>query len=171
VQIAASKLIVYPGEEVILNGQGASIFVWNSDDGSIQNFLGPQIVVNPTKQTTYTIAGSGLDLCNTSATTTIYMRESVVGTEEPEAEKGILLYPNPGAGLPNLIVDNDYMGDVEVEMHNILGLSVMPTSRYVKSSRTLSITLPAEPGIMRSGVYFVSVKLGKESVVKKWLKL
>lgn len=171
VQIAASKLIVYPGEEVILNGQGASIFVWNSDDGSIQNYAGPQIVVNPTKQTTYSIAGSGLDLCNATATTTIYIRESVVGVEEPEIAKGILLYPNPGAGLPNLIIDNDYMGDVEVEMHNMLGLSVAPTSRYMKSSRTLTVTLPGESNAMRSGVYLVSVRLGKNSVVRKWIKL
>ncbi|MEO8472328.1 MAG: M43 family zinc metalloprotease [Chryseolinea sp.] len=172
VQVAASKQLIYPGEQVILNGQGASIFVWNADDGTIQDYAGPQIVVNPTKQTTYTIAGSGLDLCNTTASTTIYIRqEGITGAEEPEIEKGILVYPNPGAGLPNLIVDNDYMGEVEVEMHNSLGLSVTPVARYVKESRMLTVTLPGESSAIRSGVYLVSVKLGKDCVVKKWIKL
>ncbi len=96
VQLSASKLIVYPGEEVVLNGQGASIFVWDADDGSVQDFTGPQLVVNPTEQTTYTIVGSGLDLCNATASTTIYIRESVVGIEETSISGEVSLYPNPG---------------------------------------------------------------------------
>ncbi|MDZ7647606.1 MAG: hypothetical protein U5K54_10770 [Cytophagales bacterium] len=80
-QVSASKLLVYPGEEVILNGKGAGISVWNSDDGVVNNFAGPQLVVKPTKTTTYTTTGSGLPLCNTEAKTTIYIRDNVVGVK------------------------------------------------------------------------------------------
>ena len=59
VQVAASKQLIYPGEQVLLNGLGASIFVWDADDGSVTDFAGPQLAVNPTKQTTYTTTRLG----------------------------------------------------------------------------------------------------------------
>ena len=86
VQVSASKLLVSPGEEVILNARGASIFVWNADDGSVQNYAGPQLIVHPSQTTTYTIAGSGLALCNNSATTTIYATGTITRIPEPTTE-------------------------------------------------------------------------------------
>ena len=82
VQVSASNTIVYPGQEVILNGRGASIFVWNADDGSVTGSTGPQLIVNPNETTTYTTTGSGLELCNNKANTTIYVSNQITGTEE-----------------------------------------------------------------------------------------
>ncbi|MGC3946626.1 MAG: hypothetical protein QM762_19240 [Chryseolinea sp.] len=91
--MSASKVLIYPGEQVVLNGQGASIFVWNADDGSVTNHTGPQLVVNPRQEVTYTTTGSGLDLCNNTATTTIYIRQDVVAVES-DPENGVSLSPN-----------------------------------------------------------------------------
>ncbi|MEJ7645617.1 MAG: PKD domain-containing protein [Chryseolinea sp.] len=172
VQVSASKLIVYPGEEVVLNGQGASIFVWDADDESVENFTGPQLVVNPTKQTTYTIVGSGLELCNTTATTTIYMRESVVGIENPmTSDDDIVLYPNPGSAALWLNIDNEYRGDVSVSMQNALGAAVMEPVQTMKETKEVSLSLPVDKNVLKPGVYFVNIRLGKLSVVRKWIKL
>ncbi len=172
VQMSASKLIIYPGEEVILNGQGASIFVWDADDGSVEDFTGPQLVVNPTVQTTYTITGSGLELCNTTATATIYIRESIVGTENPtNGEAEIALYPNPGSSALWLKIDNEYQGEISVDMRNALGLEIIKPIAATKDSRVISLSLLVDRSTLNPGVYFVNVKLGKMSVVRKWIKI
>ncbi len=170
VQLSASKLIVYPGEEVVLNGQGASIFVWDADDGSVQDFTGPQLVVNPTEQTTYTIVGSGLDLCNATASTTIYIRESVVGIEETSISGEVSLYPNPWASSPTIDIENDYRGEVSVTLHNSLGTNVIDPLSLQKSTQSLQVTLPYEAGNARPGLYYVTVVLGKTRITKKWVK-
>lgn len=169
VQVSASKTLVYPGEEVVLNGQGASIFVWDSDDGIIHDFAGPQLVVNPTKQTTYTTTGSGLDLCSTTATTTIYIRSSVVGVEQYKAETGISLHPNPGSAAVAVELENSYRGDVQIRLQSAIGADVMNPVSIGKETEFVQV--PLETTSLRAGVYLVVVRMGKTSVVKKWIRL
>lgn len=168
VQVSASKLLVYPGEEVTLNGRGASIFVWNSDDGSVNNVAGPQLVVKPTKTTTYTTTGSGLPLCNAIANTIIYVRENVVGIEREYLESGVQLYPNPGSGKLNLIIENEYQGQVSVRMQSILGTTVLPNSEFLKFEQRHSITFDATH--LSQGVYLLQIRMGNTIIVKKWMK-
>ncbi len=169
VQVASSKLLIYPGEEVILNGQGASIFVWDSDDGAINDFAGPQLIVNPTKQTTYTTFGSGLELCNTTASTTIYIRDVIVGIESPTSPAGISLYPNPGSSMLSVTIENDYIGDVRVGLQSSLGLSVTDAVLVKKVEKTAQATF--ETKSLQPGVYLVVISMGKSKAIKKWIKL
>lgn len=168
VQVSASKLLVYPGEEVVLNGQGASIFIWDADDGSVENFAGPQLVVNPTKTTTYTTVGSGLELCSTTASTTIYIRDDVVGVEETQVAEGISLHPNPGTSALSVTLDNEYQGDVHIRMQSALGMDVTGPVLIKKESKMVQI--PIETSALHSGVYFVMVNMGKTTIVKKWIR-
>ena len=169
VQVSASKQLVYPGEEVVLNGQGASIFVWTAEDGSIQNFVGPQLVVNPSQQTTYTVVGSGLELCNTTTATTIYIRESVVGVEDTDPDQGITLFPNPGGNATTLTIDNDYTGKVEVVLKSSVGANVGSTVVIDKTGKTVNI--PMETASLKPGVYVIKIGMGKKQVTRKWIKL
>lgn len=169
VQVSATKQLIYPGEEVILNGQGASIFIWNSDDGSINNVAGPQLIVSPTKKTTYTTTGSGLELCNTSTSTTIYMRQDVVGTESTDPDAGISLYPNPGAGTLAITVNNDYTGEVRISMQSALGFAVAESVVIRKESNLVNTSVEASS--LQPGVYMVVITMDKVAVVKKWIKL
>ena len=169
VQVSASKLLIYPGEEVRLNGQGASIFVWNSDDGSIVDFAGPQLVVYPTKQTTYITEGSGLDLCEASATTTIYIRSDVVGVENDPPSSGVSLIPNPGTSALNVGIDNDYRGDVVINMNSSLGLEAIVPVSAVKTEKTIRV--PIETSHLRPGIYVVAVRMGNTLTYRKWLKI
>ena len=168
-QVSASKLMVYPGEEVVLNGRGASIFVWNSDDGTVQNVAGPQLIVRPTKTTTYTTFGAGLPLCEEIANTTIYVRDNTVAIEENTLATGIRLFPNPGNKNLTISIENSYRGEITVLVRTALGATNLPAVIFRKSSEKTTYQLETDP--LHSGVYFVELRLGENIVMKKWIKL
>lgn len=168
VQVSASKLLVYPGEEVLLNGRGASIFIWDSSDGAVQNVAGPQIRVNPTETTTYTTTGSGLDLCNVTATTTIYVRENVVGTELNGPFSRLTLSPNPGMDYVTINMENSFRGEVQVRMESVLGNIVTDFRQDHKTDTKYTRTLDTK--LLGSGLYFVLVNLGGKTTTLKWIK-
>jgi len=168
VQVSASKTLIYPGEEVILNGKGASIFIWNATDGSVQNVAGPQLTVRPDKTTTYLTAGSGLELCQNSAQTTIYLRAGEVTGLEESLPNGLQIYPNPGSSELQLELNNSFRGNVDVQIHSVLGNELIRGS-YSKSSASFSTTVDASS--WAQGIYLITVSSGEEKVVKKWIKI
>jgi PKD repeat protein len=168
VQVSASKLLVYPGEEVVLNGHGASIFVWSAEDGSVQNVAGPQLIAHPSVTTTFMTIGSGLKLCNDTTYTTIYVRQNVTGLEPDPLVAGISLFPNPGTGQLNVVVENTLRSAVTIRLYSILGIEVTDPVFAQKSGDRLISTLDAST--LRPGIYLVTIKLGERSVVRKWVK-
>lgn len=167
VQVSASKLLVYPGEEVTLSGRGASIFEWNSNDGVVQNFTGPQLKVNPAKTTTYITKGSGVQLCNETASTTIYIRDNVVGVEGNFMESEIDVFPNPGTGSFSVEFENNYLGEVEIKLYNLVGQQAMKPFTGLKSENRFSATV--EVPQIKSGMYLIKISLGNNTSVKKWI--
>ncbi|HEX8061495.1 MAG TPA: M43 family zinc metalloprotease, partial [Cyclobacteriaceae bacterium] len=114
VQVSSSKLFINPGEEVVLNAHGASIFAWNSSDNTMQNVSGPQIIVKPIKTTTYLTTGSGLELCNANVSTTIFVREGpIAGVAETNSEN-VTIFPNPGTNSLNVRFSDGYRGPVQI---------------------------------------------------------
>lgn len=167
VQVSASKLIVTPGQEVILNGRGASIFEWSSSDGEIENYTGPQLIVRPTQTTTYTTKGSGLDLCYDVANTTIYTHGDVVGVEDDPMEKQLNVYPNPGNSSLTLQIDNDYRGPVNITVCSPIG-SVTHTRHLNKNESTMLVNIPTLD--LSNGMYIINVDLGGKHFFRKWTK-
>jgi PKD repeat protein len=168
VQVSASQQIVYPGEEVTLNGHGASIFVWSASNGTIQNVPGPQLIVNPFSTTTYTTVGSGLDLCKSTTSTTIYVREQgVLGVEDFGTVKGVNFYPNPGSNSLTVEIDNDYLGEIEVKVESIHGQHVL-SSTAEKLQGKFSANLNTTG--LSTGIYLLRIKAGGNTVIKKWMK-
>jgi len=168
VQVSASKLLIYPGEEVVLNGHGASIFVWSTKDGSVQDFAGPQLIAHPTETTTYMTIGSGLKLCNDTTYTTVYVRNNVTGLEPNPTAAGINLFPNPGTTHLNIVIENNARGPVTIQLFSILGSEVMTPVVSTKSTDRLVKTI--DTSTLGQGVYVVMIKLGERWVVKKWVK-
>jgi PKD repeat protein len=166
VQVAASKTLIYPGEEVTLNGSGASIFVWTAEDGSIQSVVGPQLVVRPDKTTTYITTGSGLELCNATASTTIYAREGeVTAVEAPETD--VQLYPVPGTSSLTVSFTSDAQGEVGIVLQNVVG----QTSHQLKFSKfenQFSETI--DTSLLPSGVYIVTISTEQRKYTRKWIK-
>lgn len=167
VQVSASKLSVKPGAEVILNGGGASIFVWNSDDGVVKNYTGPQLIVYPLQTTTYTITGSGLDLCNATATQKVYVSGVVAGIEE-ELKNSITLFPNPGTTSLNITMDNNYRGVINFQILSALGQAV---ENYRVNKNADHVETSLNTSGIQSGVYLITFQLGSNQVIKKWIKI
>ncbi len=168
VQVSASKLIVYAGEEVILNGRGASIFVWSAADGSVSNFAGPQLIARPKSTTTYTASGSGLDLCNKAASTTIYVRDAVTAVETDVFAKGISLFPNPGTAKLSVVVENDMPGKITIQVLSLVGSEALTSVSLDKAEPKISQTFDTSE--LSAGVYLVAVKQGGRTITKKWIK-
>ncbi|HOY49436.1 MAG TPA: M43 family zinc metalloprotease [Chryseolinea sp.] len=168
VQVSASKQLIYPGEEVTLNGRGASIFVWSTDDGAVQDYTGPQLIIQPTTSTIVTTNGSGLELCNNVAYTTIYIREDITGTEDDLLSNSIMLYPNPGQGNLNIVMENNFLGDVNLSLVSVIGNEVLQPITMKKGEEKLEHNI--NTSTLQTGIYFVKVRLEGRTIVKKWFK-
>jgi hypothetical protein len=169
VQVAASTLLAYPGQQVTLNGRGASIFVWNSDDGEVSNFTGPQLIVNPLETTTYLTTGSGMELCNDLASTTIYVSDNITEVHEGMGLGDLALYPNPGHKNLNVRFQSNFVGSVEIIVCNAIGA---PISMAVMKEKTNPI-FDEQIGLdgIVPGTYFVQVRVDGKKIVKKWISL
>jgi hypothetical protein len=166
VQVSASSLIINPGQQVVLNGHGASIFEWSSSDGEVQNYTGPQLIVTPTQTTTYITKGSGLELCYDTAYTTVYTREGVVGVEDEFTEKQISVFPNPGSGSVSIQIENNYTGPVEVNLHTMLG-NVIERSKTTKRGKVFTTTFPT--GHLKPGLFLIHINMGGRQFLRKWV--
>jgi PKD repeat protein len=166
VQVAASKIYIVPGEEVVLNARGATIFVWSATDNSVQDVPGPQLIVRPTATTTYETTGSGQNLCNEIALTTIYVKEGPVTGIEEIPESSVSLSPNPGNSKCTLTFDGSYEGPVMVESFDIYG---RPAHRdqLNKSQGTLTHELSFET--KSAGLYLIRLTAGSYRALIKWV--
>jgi hypothetical protein len=169
VQVSASRLLVSAGEEVILNARGASIFVWNANDGSVQNYAGPQLIVHPTQTTTYSISGSGLELCNSTATATIYSSSTITGTPEMGTEDFVCLYPNPGNLVLTINMQNKFKGYIEIQIQSAMGQPVGPPLHIFKEENDWNGGI--ETAHLQPGVYLVNFNFAGRKLTKKWIKI
>jgi PKD repeat protein len=166
VQVAASKIYVNPGEEVILNARGATIFVWNATDNSIQNVPGPQLIVRPSETTTYETTGSGLALCNEIALTTIYVRDGPVTGVEDLGAASFSVSPNPGDGRALLQLNSPYRGEVAFESFDLYGRRVHHEVT-IKDDELISHELDFTSH--GAGMYLISVTSGARRHFVKWI--
>ena len=86
VLVSASALFINPGEAVTLQAKGASIYTWTPTT-NLNTTLGPQVVARPSETITYTVRGTGVDVCGDStASAAIYVRNVQVLGSEPTRE-------------------------------------------------------------------------------------
>jgi PKD repeat protein len=167
VQVSASKQYINPGEEVVLNARGASIFVWTANDNSVSSVLGPQITVKPQATTVYQTSGSGLDLCNATTATTIYVRTGTITGVNEALASGVKMFPNPGSNVLNISFESDYRGPVQLSLTSILNQTVQVT----ESSKTEDhFDGSLDTSGIPAGVYITTVKIGDSTFHGKWVK-
>ncbi|MBL7865023.1 MAG: T9SS type A sorting domain-containing protein [Cyclobacteriaceae bacterium] len=168
VQIASSAIIISPQQQVVLNARGASVFVWSSDDGSVVDVAGPQLIVRPTVTTVYTAAGSGLELCHTTASTTVYVSDLVTGLNESPVESKVEISPNPGSAYVDLIMENSYVGPVSIQLNSLLGTNAVRPVTILKTEQKFKTRLDTQG--LPSGLYILQIGLGESTVIRKWVK-
>ncbi|MDH5382605.1 MAG: M43 family zinc metalloprotease, partial [Cyclobacteriaceae bacterium] len=168
VQISASNIHPFKGNEVTLNATGASIFSWTSSDGKINQQLGPQIkVVVRDLITTYTVTGSGLDLCIDQANIKLYLRESPVSITPENTGSEINLYPNPAEDYINFSMENIQSPEVLVGMYDLSGNELNFWSIHNENgTANRRLDLSQFP----SGIYFLRIYHGNEVKYQKIIK-
>ncbi len=170
VLVSASAQFINPGETVTLQARGASIYNWTPAT-NLNTTLGPQVVARPNQTVTYSVKGTGVDVCSDSTSATIYVRNVQVLGNEPSVERlldqTVQLSPNPSSGLIELRMNNALRGAVTVQVYNLNGVAIRQDS-FRKDTDEVSQTLD----IRRSapGIYVVEITVGEQSVRRRVLK-
>lgn len=165
VQVAASSIFISPGQTVTLNARGASIFTWTGT--GLNTTLGAQVVASPTQTTSYTVTGSGTDLCSTSAVVTVNVRAGTVTSTTPLAEQSLQVSPNPSDGQVMVTFTGTQRGALTLALRNVNGTE-MNRQTYQKTTDTFEqvLDMKTAPG----GVYFVEVRIGDEVFRKRVIR-
>ncbi len=166
VQVSASSVFVEAGQPVTLTAKGASIFSWTPAQ-NLNGTLGAQVTAYPTQTTTYTVTGSGLDLCNNKASITVFVRNPTA-TESPLLDQTLTLHPNPVEQVTMLEVENEVRGAVSIEVYTSIGKQVVQI-RDRKGTGTYSRLLDMRS--LASGVYVIVFKLNTGVARRKLVKL
>ncbi|MBC7569624.1 MAG: PKD domain-containing protein [Spirosoma sp.] len=165
VQVASSAIFISPGETVTLNARGASVFSWSGP--GLNTNLGPQVVASPTQTTSYTVSGSGTDLCSTSAVVTVNVRTGTVTALPEPVELSLTVSPNPSDGQMVVTLTNPQRGAVTLTVRSLTGAELF-RQKAQKTTDTFQqpIDLRTAPG----GMYIIEVKLGDETLRRRVLK-
>ncbi|GAB3705866.1 hypothetical protein GCM10027592_38810 [Spirosoma flavus] len=165
VQVAASAIFINPGETVTLNARGAGIYNWSGT--GLNTNLGPQVVASPTQTTSYTVSGSGSDLCSTSAVVTINVRAGTVTSTTPPSEQALLITPNPSDGQMMVSFTSPLRGALTLGVRNVNGAELI-RQNHQKTSDTFQQTLDIRN--VAAGFYFVEIRIGEQVFRKRVVK-
>ncbi|MBD2751448.1 M43 family zinc metalloprotease [Spirosoma validum] len=165
VQVASSAIFIDPGQTVTLNARGASIFTWAG--AGLNTTLGAQVVVQPTQTTSYTVAGSGLDLCSTTAVVTVNVRAGTVTSTTPLAEQALQVTPNPSDGQMMVSFSGSQRGALTLGVRNVNGIELIQ-QKHQKTADLFQqpLDLKSSP----AGVYFVEIRIGEQVFRKRVVK-
>lgn len=167
VQVSASALFIDPLQSVTLLARGAGILSWSPSAGLNTN-MGAQIMASPARTTTYTVRGSGADVCTDSASVTINVRNITVLATEPRAETdAFLVSPNPATDVVVVTWTNTERGSVQTQILNLVGQTVL-SETHPKQTDTYQQAL--DLGRLPAGSYVIELQLGEFSVRKRILK-
>lgn len=156
VQVAASSIFINPGETVTLNARGAGLYNWSGP--GLNSTLGPQVVAQPTQTASYTVSGSGTDLCSTSAVVTVNVRVGAVTATVPLAEQALQVSPNPSDGQMMVSFSSPLRGALTLGVRSVAGTELIrQTHQKTTDIFQQGLDLRNAP----SGVYFVEVRLGE----------
>ncbi|MFD1140391.1 M43 family zinc metalloprotease [Larkinella insperata] len=166
VQITTSAQFVDPGQAVTLNARGASIFSWSGQN--LSRTLGAQVIARPTQTTSYTVTGTGLDMCDTIATARIFVRPGTI-TEVPTTlpDQNLTVSPNPSDGLAKLAFRNTARGLLTLTVRNVTGVVVLK-QQFQKTEDGFQRDLDLRT--MPAGFYLIELRIGDQVVRKKMVK-
>jgi PKD repeat protein len=155
-----------PGQSVILQATGAGTYSWTPSE-ALNTTLGPQVTATPTRTITYSIKGSGADVCIDSAKTTIYVRNiQVLSTNNP-IEKNLTVSPNPTDGQLEVTLNNELRGAVQIKLISITGAE-LKQGNYRKTEDIFRQAFPIQN--TPPGTYFIEVQIQGITARKRILK-
>ena len=96
---------------------------------------------------------------------TLEYQHSTGDTGVPAPEFGLEIYPNPFNPMTNIAWSIPVPGDVRINIYDVRGRKIASTTRYNQPAGEGSYTLDAQG--FGSGIYFVKICSGSNSVVRK----
>ncbi len=169
VQVVGSSLFINPGEAVTLQASGAGIYNWELNN-NMNTTLGPLVTVRPAATQTYTVVGSGTDVCVDSASITVYVRNVQITGKEPVTGSlagTTVIHPNPATSQWQIAMTNPLRGKGLIRVMTAGGaeLRAIPIEKISDDfAYTVEIrTLPA-------GLYLLEIGVGEEQLIKRVVK-
>jgi len=83
-----------------------------------------------------------------------------VGINELASENSVLIYPNPASTIINISLSNFGNSSAIINMYDVTG-------KIVKAVSTTEKTLSIDRGDLRSGIYFIQLRIGDKILTKK----
>lgn len=139
---SSSSSVICSGNSATLTVSGATSYTWNT------SATGSSIVVSPTVNTTYTVNATDSIGCTANDTIT-QMVSPCTGISSINASAAVKVYPNPGAGLFTVTLNNVSENTI-IEVYNSLGQRVMSQAAAENEN---SINIKAQP----AGIYILKV--------------
>jgi PKD repeat protein len=100
----------------------------------------------------YTVVTSNAQGCVSSATVYVV----ITGETQPASHRDLLLYPNPSYGIINLVLNNIYSDDVNLNIFNSMGRVIYNSSfKNAAASFNIQIDISSEP----EGIYFIMAEV------------
>lgn len=127
------------GNQTQLSASGANTYSWSANAGTATT-----VVVSPTVTTIYTVTGSNLQNCSSTATLQVVVSECT-GLDQLTVVSSVQVYPNPSDG--NLQIRSNNEGDYF--LFNQVGLLVS----YLRFSENNQFTISLHK--LSEGVYFL----------------
>jgi len=165
VQVASSALFISPGETVTLNARGASVFTWAGS--SLNTTLGPQVVAQPTQTTSYTVSGSGTDLCSTSAVVTVNVRAGTVTAIAEPVDPALTVSPNPSDGPLTVSLTGPQRGLLILSVRSLTGAEII-RQKYQKNADVFQ--QPLDLRTAPAGLYVLELQVDGITFRRKLLK-
>lgn len=165
VQVASSALFISPGETVTLNARGASVFSWAG--AALNTTLGPQVIAQPTQTTSYTVSGSGTDLCSTSAVVTVNVRAGTVTAILEPVDPSLTVSPNPSDGPLTVLLTSPQRGTLTLSVRSLTGAEVI-RQKHHKNAELFQ--QPLDLRTAPAGLYVLEVQVDGVTFRRKLLK-
>jgi hypothetical protein len=147
---APHRTVICANETTSLIASGGATYTWSTFQ------VGNAVPVNPSGQTNYTVTGTDLNGCKSTATLQVKV-SPCTGINEINAGLQLSVYPNPNHG--EFIVHSPI--DAELTLTNELGQVIMLIKLNEMNDRTVQLQ-----GIS-GGIYFVSGRAGEMNVQQK----
>ncbi|WP_338874880.1 T9SS type A sorting domain-containing protein [Spirosoma sp. SC4-14] len=124
-------------------------------------------IASPTQTTSYTVTGSGVDLCTAQAVVQVYVRAGTVTANDPLAEQVMIITPNPSDGQMQVSFTSPLRGALTLAIRNLNGAEIVRQT-HQKNTDTFEQSLNLQS--VAGGVYFVEVRIGDQVFRKRVVK-
>ncbi|MBL7912774.1 MAG: T9SS type A sorting domain-containing protein [Bacteroidia bacterium] len=152
INVVSSSSLICVGQTATLTASGAVTYSWTSGPNAAS------YTVNPTTNTTYTVAATGVNSC-TNVTSFVQNVSLCTGSNEIVSSIDFNLYPNPARNEVNLqFADNSLK---LIEVYDILGKKVYSTK--ISDNKNLVINVTS----FDNGIYTLYIQSDNLNVTKK----